>query len=85
LALVGGTVYISPTQEPTRDAVVLVNDGKIVAVGTRAQVNIPQGAQIMDCSGRTVTAGFWNSHVHFLENKWADAEKFPVSELGQQL
>jgi imidazolonepropionase-like amidohydrolase len=85
LALVGGTVYISPAQEPIRDGAVLVTDGKIAAVGTRAQVKVPHGAEIVDCSGRTVTAGFWNSHVHFLENKWSDAGKIPASELSQQL
>jgi hypothetical protein len=40
-------------------------------------VNVP--------SGLTITAGFWNSHVHFLQRKWADAATLPESELTRQL
>src|SRR5947209_480741 len=63
----------------------LINSGKIAAVGTRGQVQVPQNAQWVDCSGRTITAGFWNSHVHFMERKWADVAGIPASELNQQL
>ncbi len=70
---------------PIRDGVVLVRDGKITAAGSRASVQIPQGAQILDCSGQTITAGFWNSHVHFMERKWAGAAKIPASDLSLQL
>src|SRR5437867_5415993 len=68
LALVGGTIYVSPTEEPIRNGVVLINinDGKIAGVGTRTQMKIPKAAQVLDCAGRTITAGFWNSHVHFM-------------------
>ena len=85
LALVGGTIYPSPAEEPVRNGVVLINDGKIAAIGTRAQVKIPPSAQVLDCSGGTVTSGFWNSHVHFMQRKWADVASIPASELSQQL
>src|SRR2546425_2339138 len=85
LALIGGTIYVSPTEEPIRNGVVLINDGKIAAVGTRAHVRIPHGTQVLDCSGRTITAGFWNSHVHFTERKWTDVPSIPAVELNQQL
>jgi imidazolonepropionase-like amidohydrolase len=85
LALVGGTIYVSPTENPIRDGLILVRDGKIAAVGRRASVKIPQGIQTLDCSGLTIAAGFWNSHVHFMERKWADAAKIPAPELSGQL
>jgi len=85
IALVGGTIYVSATEEPIRNGVVLVNDTKIAAVGTRGQVKIPRAAQVVNCAGRTITAGFWNSHVHFTERKWADVERIPAPELNQQL
>jgi imidazolonepropionase-like amidohydrolase len=85
LALVGGTIYVSPVEEPIRNGVVLIVDGMIAVVGTKAQVKIPASAQVIDCAGRTITAGFWNSHVHFMERKWADAANTPASELNQQL
>ena len=70
LALVDAKIYVSPTEEPIPHGVVLIQGGKIAAVGRRQQVQIPKGAQIVDCSGRSITAGFWNSHVHFLERKF---------------
>jgi imidazolonepropionase-like amidohydrolase len=85
LALVGGRIYPGPTEEPTRDGVVLVRGGTIAAVGRRRLVQIPRAAQTLDCSGLTVTAGFWNSHVHLFERKWAEAATIPASELGRQL
>lgn len=85
LALVGGTIYVSPTEEPLRDGVVLIRDGNIAAVGSRASLEVPQTFSSLDCSGLTITAGFWNSHVHFFERKWADAATIPGPELSQQL
>ena len=85
LALIGGTIYIDPTSQPIRDGVVLVLDGKIAAVGNRRSVRIPDGAQTIDCSGLTVVAGFWNSHVHFLQRKWTDAGTIPAPELARPL
>lgn len=84
LALVGGTIYTNPSDEPIRDGVVVINDGKVVAVGRRGAVQIPKGAQVLNCSGRTITAGFWNSHVHFTERKWINAGAIPAAELERQ-
>jgi imidazolonepropionase-like amidohydrolase len=85
LVLVGGTVFVSPTQEPIRDAVVRIEQRTIAEVGTRRAVRVPQAGSGVDCSGLTITAGFWNSHVHFFERKWADAAATPGPELERQL
>ena len=85
LALVGATIWVSPTDEPIRNGVVIVQEGKIAAVGPRAELKTPPGAQVLDCSGMTITAGFWNSHVHFFERKWANISALPAAELGLQL
>ena len=62
LALVGGTIYASPTEEPIRNGVILIDGDKIVAVGRRASVRVPRGTSVIDSTGSTITAGFWNSH-----------------------
>ena len=85
VALVGGTIHVSPDEDAIADGVVLIRDGRIAAVGARASVRIPGDAETVDCSGLTVVAGLWNSHVHFTERKWADAANAPAGELGQQL
>jgi imidazolonepropionase-like amidohydrolase len=85
LALVGGTIYPSPSEEPIHDGVVLIQDGKIVAVGARTSIEVPPTVPSTDCTGRAITAGFWNSHVHFFERKWANAATIPGPELARQL
>jgi imidazolonepropionase-like amidohydrolase len=84
LAVVGATIYPSPTDAPIRDGVVVVDGAKIVAVGRRGAVRVPQGATVIDAAGSTMTAGFWNSHVHFLERMWLDPAKIPASDLTRQ-
>lgn len=84
-ALVGATVWVSPAEKPIRDGAVLIEGSKIVAVGSRGKVRVPAGTVVIDCTGMTITAGFWNSHVHFFERKWADAGNIPAAELTRQL
>src|SRR6188474_3214985 len=85
LALIGGLIYTTPNEAPIRDGAILVRDGKIAAVGERTSLRVPGGTEVIDCRGLTITAGLWNSHVHFLERKWADAATLPASELSRQL
>ena len=82
-ALVNGTIYTSPAEEPIRDGVVLIDGGKIAAAGSRLAV--PAQAEVIDCTGCTITAGFWNSHIHFFERKWSGAADIPAAELARQL
>ena len=85
VALVGGTLWPDPRSAPLRDAVVLVRGSTIAAVGTRQTVTLPPGTEVVDTAGMTITAGFWNSHVHFLQRKWANAGAMPAHDLDQQL
>jgi imidazolonepropionase-like amidohydrolase len=71
LVLQGGRVYPSPTASPIENAAVVIEGGKIVAVGPSAVVKTPKGARVIDCRGKVIVAGFWNSHVHF-ESGWED-------------
>ena len=81
----GGTLYLTPTAEPIKNGVVLIEDGRISAVGSKASLRVPPDFQSLNCSGKTITAGFWNSHVHFFERKWANATAVPAPELTHQL
>ena len=85
LALVGATVYTSPSAAPILGGVVLVRDGKITAVGDARSVTIPKGMRVLDCKGLVLTAGFWNSHLHFIEPKWQHADSLPASVLKARL
>jgi imidazolonepropionase-like amidohydrolase len=84
-ALVGGTVYVSPAEPPVKDGVIVIQGDTITAVGQRNAVHLPAGIEKIDCSGLTITAGLWNSHVHFVQRKWANVEAIPAAELSEQM
>ncbi|HSG47741.1 MAG TPA: hypothetical protein VLA43_08025, partial [Longimicrobiales bacterium] len=46
------------------NADVVVKDNRIVAVGPRGEVEIPEGAEIVDVSGKTLIPGFVDTHYH---------------------
>src|SRR5439155_11297868 len=75
----------SPDAAPIDDGVVIVAGTRIAAVGPRRSVRVPANADAIDCHGAVVTAGFQNSHVHFTEPKWNDADKQPATTLTAQL
>lgn len=85
LALKGATVYVSPDADPIASGVILIRDGVIAAVGDETAVPLSQDTQILDARGLFITAGFWNSHAHFTERKWAHVDAIPQQELQQQL
>jgi imidazolonepropionase-like amidohydrolase len=85
LALVGGTIYPAPFEPPITNGVVLIENGKIIEVDEKEKLQIPPGAETIDCTGRTIVAGFWNSHVHFTEPKWENATNLPATQLTKQL
>ncbi len=82
--LEGCTVFVEPGQRPLHDARILLQGDYIAEVTSNSPATQP-AAMRLDCSGATALAGFWNSHVHFFERKWADAAAIPADELESQL
>jgi imidazolonepropionase-like amidohydrolase len=85
LAIVGAQVFPAPDAAPIADATVWVRDGRIAAVGPRDTVTLPVGAQIIDGRGSSVTAGFWNSHVHLMSPPFHQPDAQPAPMLQQAL
>jgi imidazolonepropionase-like amidohydrolase len=85
IALTGATVYPSPEARPIADAVILIQGAQITSVGPRASVKIPKNVQVLDCSGKHIVAGFWNSHVHIFTPGLLQAKTASAAELNPQL
>ena len=83
LAIRDVRVYPTPDSGAIEHANVVVRNGVIVGVG--ADLAIPQNTQILECPNCTVTAGFWNCHVHFTETKWDFSAYKTADTLNQQL
>lgn len=50
--------------EEIRDAVVVIQGSKIIAVGQRGKVAMPRGAREVAAKGKTVVPGFVDVHIH---------------------
>lgn len=64
IAFTGARVIDGTGKAPIANGVVVVTDGKIVAVGTRARTPVPAGATRIDVTGKTIMPGIVNAHGH---------------------
>ncbi len=64
LAIVGGLLIDGHEGPPVPGAVVLVDGNRIVAVGSRDALDVPDGAQVLDATGMTIMPGLIDVHVH---------------------
>ncbi len=62
IAITGGTLIDGSGRDPVKNATVLIEGERIVAVGP--SVAVPKGAQVIDAAGRTVLPGIIDCHVH---------------------
>ena len=72
LALVGATLVDGTGSAPVPDAVVVVRGGRIECAGRRDRCPVPEGVEVVDVSGRWITPGIVDAHVHFSQTGWAD-------------
>jgi predicted amidohydrolase YtcJ len=63
---VGGTLIDGTGAPPINDSIVILRDNYIVEVGKNREIDIPEGAEVYDITGKTIVPGFIDSHCHFL-------------------
>src|SRR5438128_9790215 len=68
LIVTNAAVYTVDKQHPKAEAVAVIGD-RIVAVGSRAQIDLWRGPQtkVFDAGGKLVLPGFNDAHVYFLQ------------------
>jgi imidazolonepropionase-like amidohydrolase len=70
LAIVGATLIDGTGRPAVSDSTVVVDAGRIVAVGRRGSVRIPAGATVFDAQGKTLLPGLWDMHAHIEQVEW---------------
>jgi imidazolonepropionase-like amidohydrolase len=83
IAIRNADVYVSPEHQIQRHVTILVQDGKISAVGTK--VRVLAGTPVLPCNHCVVFSGFWNTHVHFTGPQWEGAAHRPAAELTSDM
>lgn len=92
-ALVGATVIDGTGAPALPNAVIVVEGGRLTCVGTVARCPIPPGAERSDLTGRFVTPGLVDAHVHFSQTGWLDGrpdglsapDLYPYAETARAL
>ncbi len=64
IAIVGATLIDGTGSEPLLNTIVIVQNNKITAVGSEKNVDIPQGAEVIDAKGLTLLPGLIDAHFH---------------------
>jgi hypothetical protein len=65
LVIEGGTLIDGNGGRPVRDAVVVVENNLITAVGEAGDVTYPAGATVIDADGKFVLPGLWDAMVSY--------------------
>src|SRR6266545_6787228 len=60
--------------EAKSDTTVVIRDGRIAALGRSGKIKVPQGAQVVDATGKYLIPGLWDMHVH----EWNKEVFFPL-------
>lgn len=71
-ALVGATLIDGTGAPPVTPSVVLIREGRLACVGTPSDCPVPASATRVDLTGRYVTPGLVDAHVHFSQTGWVD-------------
>jgi imidazolonepropionase-like amidohydrolase len=78
-ALVGGTIIDGTGGPAIPNGVVVVTRDRLACVGTSEQCPVPAGATRVDVTGRFVTPGLVDAHVHFSQTGWVDGRPDGIS------
>jgi imidazolonepropionase-like amidohydrolase len=72
-ALVGGDLVGGVDDITRTDVTLIVENGRIRDIGPRGDIAIPEGARVIDVSGKTLIPGLWDMHAHSNQVQWAPA------------
>jgi len=67
LVLLGATLIDVTGKPPIQNSAVVINGDRIIAVGSRSAIKIPDGAKTIDVSGKFLLPGLWDMHSHFYQ------------------
>lgn len=61
-------LIVDPEKPPIPEGLVIIQDDRIVDVGSSQSIEVPQGCKVIDCTEETVLPGLIDSHCHITTN-----------------
>jgi len=68
LVVRNGTLIDGTGAVPLADAVIVIEDGRILEIGAAGGITIPTNAEVVDAGGGTILPGLVDTHTHLLQN-----------------
>jgi imidazolonepropionase-like amidohydrolase len=81
----GATLIDGTGATPIADAVLVVENGRVAAVGTAEDVPIPRGATEVDLSGQYIMPGLIDAHVHVGDTRGLESGHYSEENVLDQL
>nr|WP_298718979.1 amidohydrolase family protein [uncultured Steroidobacter sp.] len=82
IAIVGATIIDGTDAPPISGGTMIIQNGKIVAVGARHKVDVPKDARKIDARGKYVIPGLIDTNVHI--SGFFQSELFALYAYGEQ-
>ena len=79
-AITGAMMIDGSGGAPVANAVALIDDGDITAVGDAQAVRIPEGAKVIDAAGLTLMPGLIDTHDHLASFSYEIASRWGITE-----
>ena len=85
VAFVGARIIDGTGAGAIDDAVIVVREGRIEAVGPSGSVDIPSGAERVDLTGRIIIPGLINAHGHVGDTRGLESGHYSEANVLRQL
>lgn len=84
-AFTGARIIDGNGAQPIEDGVLLVQDGRVAAIGTKGDVKIPEGTAVRNVSGKTIMPGIINAHGHVGNTKGIEGGHYSAENVIDNL
>lgn len=84
-AFTGATIIDGTGAAPIANGVLLVADGRVLQVGESGSVDIPEGASVVDVTGKYIMPGIINTHGHVGETKGIEGGHYSSENIEDNL
>lgn len=81
IAITNIEIFTEPYKPSIKNATILISHGKFKKIGLSESIKIPKEYRIINGKGKFATAGYWNSHTHFMEQKWENVKDISADSL----